>query len=497
MEDVWMQIRNLVGGYIPTLLAALVVLIIGWLIARIISGLVGRSLRKTNIGKKLASWMTGEENADTAKSERWVARGVFWLIMLFVLIGFFQILNLTLVTQPLNQLLNEVFQYAPRVLGAVLLLILAWIVATLLRFVVTRAMTSSKIEERLVSKTDIEEDRRVPLTKSIGEAVYWLVFLLFLPAVLDTMGLQGLLEPVKGMLDKILNILPNIFAAGLILLLGWFVARVLQRIVTNLLVSVGVDNIGKKAGIGATGKQLSNLIGLIVYVLVLIPVLIAAFNVLNIQGITEPASNMLDAILLALPSIFAALLLLAIAYIISKLAAGLIAKLLTGAGFDNILVKLGLAKETSKPKRTPSEVVGYLTMVVIMLFAATEAASLLNFFWLADLLSRFLVFAGQVGLGLLIFGVGLFLSNVVARALIDSQAAHSGILSFSARVAILVLAGAMALRQMGLANEIINIAFGLIVGTIAVAVALAVGIGGRDIAAQELKNWIQALKSKK
>jgi hypothetical protein len=112
---------------------------------------------------------------------------------------------LTLVTQPLNQLLSKVFEFAPQVLGAVLLLILAWIVATILRFVVTRAMTSSKIEEKLVSKTDIEEDRRVPLTKSIGEAVYWLVFLLFLPAVLDTMGLQGLLEPVKGMLNKILS----------------------------------------------------------------------------------------------------------------------------------------------------------------------------------------------------------------------------------------------------------------------------------------------------
>jgi hypothetical protein len=264
-----------------------------------------------------------------------------------------------------------------------------------------------------------------------------------------------------------------------------------------LLVSVGVDNIGKKAGIAATGKQLSQLVGLIVYVLVLIPVLIAAFNVLNIEGITEPASNMLDAILLALPSIFAALILLAIAYIVAKLAAGLITKVLTGAGFDNILVTLGLAKQGGKPKRTPSEVVGYLTLVIIMLFAATEAASLLNFFWLADLLSRFLVFAGQVGLGLLIFGVGMFLANVVARALIDSQASHAGLLSLAARVAILVLAGAMALRQMGLANEIINIAFGLIVGTIAVAVALAVGIGGRDIAAQELKEWVQSLKSKK
>ena len=58
-----------------------------------------------------------------------------------------------------------------------------------------------------------------------------------------------------------------------------------------------------------------------------------------------------------------------------------------------------------------------------------------------------------------------------------------------ARVAIVLLTGAMALRQMGLANDIINLAFGLIVGAAAVAVAIAFGIGGRDLAARQLENW--------
>ena len=388
MQQIWEQMQQLIGGYIPVLLAALAILIIGWLIARIISGLVGRSIRRTNIGKKMASWISGEEVADSLKAERWVAKTVFWLVMLFVLIGFFQVLDLTLITVPLNQLLNEVFQYAPRVFGAALLLAVAWVVATLLRFVVIRAMTSSKIEERLVAKTDLEEDRRAPLTKSLAEAVYWLVFLLFLPAVLDAMGLQGLLEPVRGMLSKILGTLPNLFAAGLILLVGWFAARVLQRIVTNLLISVGADNIGKKAGISSfAGKQqLSGFIGLITYVMVFIPVLIAALNVLKLDAITAPASNMLDAILSAVPAIFAALVVLVIAYVVAKVVAGLITRVLAGAGFDSVLARLGLVKEGGNVKRTPSEVVGGLTLLGIMLFAATEAAGLMEFSWAAELL---------------------------------------------------------------------------------------------------------------
>ncbi|MBN1235254.1 MAG: hypothetical protein JW999_04290 [Methanotrichaceae archaeon] len=56
----------------------------------------------------------------------------------------------------------------------------------------------------------------------------------------------------------------------------------------------------------------------------------------------------------------------------------------------------------------------------------------------------------------------------------------------AARISILAFAGAMALRQMGPANEIINLAFGLLLGAIAVAIALAFGLGGKEIAAHPL-----------
>ena len=51
----------------------------------------------------------------------------------------------------------------------------------------------------------------------------------------------------------------------------------------------------------------------------------------------------------------------------------------------------------------------------------------------------------------------------------------------------------MALRQMGLANEIISLAFGLTLGAVAVAVAIAFGLGGREIAARQLDGWVRSL----
>jgi hypothetical protein len=495
MQVIVSQIAQLVGAYIPSLVGALLILIIGWLVALIASAIVRGVLRRTTLDDRLARWIAGDEAAKGVEVDQWVGKGVYYLIMLFVLIAFFQALGLTLITQPLNQLLVQVFQYAPQLLGAGLLLLLAWIIASALRLLITRVLTAARLDERLGSEAGVEE--RVPLTKSLGDAVYWLVFLLFLPAILTALNLGGLLGPVQSMVDEVLAFLPNLFAAGVILAVGWFVARIVQRIVTNLLAAVGSDRLSERVGLAPVlGKQqLSGLLGLIVYILILIPVLIAALNALALEAVTQPASNMLNTILGAFPDIFAAGLVLAIAYVVGRVVAGLISNLLTGVGFNAILARLGLGKEPAAGERTPSEIVGYLVLVAIMLFATIEATQLLGFSLLAELVSEFTVFAGQIVLGLIIFAIGLWLSNLAARTIQASRAAQAGLLAMAARVSILALAGAMALRQMGLANEIINLAFGLLLGAIAVAAALAFGLGGRDMAGRQLEGWLHSVKS--
>jgi len=493
------QIARLVGGYIPNLIAALAILIIGWLVALILSAIVRGVLRRTTLDDRLARWIMGEEAARGVEVERQIGRGVYYLIMIFVLIAFFQTLGLTIITEPLNRLLVQVFQYAPRLLGAGLLLLVAWIVASALRLVISRVLTAAKIDERLGSEAGLEEEKRVPLAQTLGNAVYWLVFLLFLPAVLGALELEGLLQPVQGMINQILSFLPNIFAAGLILAVGWFIARIVQQIVSNLLAAIGTDRLSERVGlVPVLGKQqLSGLLGLVVYVLILIPVLIAALNALALEAITQPASNMLNVILDAIPAVFAATLVLVIAYVVGRVVAGLITNLLTGVGFNAILARLGLGQEPAEGERTPSEVMGYLVLVAIMLFAAIEASRLLGFVLLADLVAQFTAFAGQVILGLIIFAIGLYLANLAASTVRASGAAQAGLLALAARVSILVLAGAMALRQMGLANEIINLAFGLLLGAVAVAAALAFGLGGREAAAREVEGWLQSIKSER
>ncbi len=490
------QIGELLAVNVLHVIAAVLILVIGWIVALIISSGVRAALRRTGLGEKLQEWSGEEQKTGTEDVARWVSKLVFYIVMFFVLIGFFQYLGLQLIAEPLTVFLSRLFEYLPMVFGALVLVVIAWVLATVLRMVILRVLTAAKIDERFGEQAEIEEEKKIPLSEIISKAVFWIVILLFIPAILTALQLQGLLVPVQSMTETVLTFLPNILAAGVILLVGWFVARVLRRITTNLLAAVGADRLSERLGVSeAMGRQqISYLVGLLVYALVLIVTIIAALNALALEAITQPASNMLNMILEALPAIFAATLVLVIAYLVAKVVKGLLSSLLDAVGFNAILARLGIGGEQTEGRWTPSEAAGYIALVVIMLFAAIEAAGLLGFTLLADLVAQLLVFISHIILGLVIFGIGLYLSNLAYRAIKVAESRQADFLARVARYAILILAGAIALQRMGLADEIILIAFGLLLGTIAVTVILAFGVGGKDIAARELDEWIKSFK---
>jgi hypothetical protein len=499
MQDLFNEIVQVLSANVPKLLGALAILVVGWLIAVVVSALLRTGLRRLELDQRLARLAVAEERPKGISVERVITKSVFYLIMLFVLVAFFQVLGPTLATEPMNNLVNRLFEFAPRLVGAALLLLVAWVVASLLRMIILKVLTAAKLDERLGERAGAKAERPIPMVKTLSEAVYWLVFLFFLPAILDALRLEGLLLPVQDMVGKILGYLPSILLAALILVVGWFLARIAQRIAANLLAAAGADRLSEKIGMAPMlgTLQLSGLLGLVVYILILIPVLIAALDALGLEAITRPASSMLDSVLTTIPSIFAAVLLLVVAYFIGRVVARLAANLLAGAGFNGLVTRLGLAKEPPKGERAPSDIVGYLVLVAIMLFAGIEALNLVGFELLAGLVSRFMVFAGHLIVGLIVFAVGLYLANLASKTILASKAAQAGMLALAARISIIVLAAAMALRQMELANEIITLAFGVALGAVALGLAIAFGLGGRDLAGRALDDWYQSIKTKK
>jgi hypothetical protein len=243
------------------------------------------------------------------------------------------------------------------------------------------------------------------------------------------------------------------------------------------------------------GKQnLSGLLGMIVFLLILLPVLIAALEAVELDSLTAPLSSMLESIFLAIPAILAAALILFVAYIIARLVADLVANVLEGIGFDNIMVTLGLAKEATTGKTSASRLVGYIVLIGIMLLAVMAATSVINIPALSLIVAQFLAFAWRIIIGLIIFGLGLWLATFLGNAVMATDWPKRQLASVFAKVAVIALATAMALGQMGLADSIIDMAFGLTLGAIALAIGLAFGLGGREVAGRELDSWVGAVK---
>ena len=511
METVWNDLNDMVGADLWLVLKAIGILVIGWVIAIIVSSVVRGALRRTDVDNRIAAWFAGEKALEKFDLEAAIGKLVFILVMLFAVVAAFEALQMTVVTEPLRALLERVMEFLPRLLSAGLLLGLAWALATGVRFVVTKAIGASRLDDHVREEAGAEAGQGPSLGATVGEALYWFIFLIFLPGILDALALDGMLGPVEAMLAKITGFLPNLFIAAVTLAVGWLLARIVKRIVSSFAAAVGVDAFGERIGLRKAlgGQQLSAILGAVVYVLVLIPILISALSALELEAVTAPLSAMLAMILGAIPQVFAAIVVLAVSFAIARLVGELVANLLTAIGFNRVLAKLGFgapalrapapvegaqATPSAEPAgTTPASVVGSIVVTLIMLFAAMEAANLLGFDSLEGVVDDLLTVAGRVLFGIVIFGVGLWLSNFAASSIAAAGTPNASILSTAARIAILVLAGAVALRQMGLANEIIELAFGLTLGAAAVAAAIAFGMGGRDIAARQLERWTQSL----
>jgi hypothetical protein len=321
--------------------------------------------------------------------------------------------------------------------------------------------------------------------------LFWLVILLFIPAVLGAYDLQGLLAPVQAMVNKVLGMLPNIFAALVIGFVGWLVAKVMRGLVTNLLAAAGVDRAGHSAGLDQS-VRLSRVIGTLVFIFIFVPTLIGALDALKIESVSKPATEMLAQILNAIPHLIAAGLILIVTYYVAKFASALVSRLLAGMGFDTLPEKIGLAQAFGELKA--STLVGMVLMFFAMLFATVEAANQLQFTQVRDLISTFVRFGADVLLGAAILLIGFWLANLAYAAIVKASGENISALARIARIAILGLVTAMGLRAMGIADDIVNIAFGLTFGAAAIAIALSFGLGGREAAGRQMEYWLSKLR---
>ncbi|MBB3763178.1 mechanosensitive ion channel [Sphingomicrobium lutaoense] len=395
---------------------------------------------------------------------------------------------------------EQLIVWGPKILIAIVILIVTHFIAKAVQWGIAKLVDRIPVLKR---DPDIGGDS---VGKELGRLGYWLVWLVGLIVALQPLGLSGVLTPVTNLTNEVFAFLPKLFGAGLFFFAGLILARIVRHIVEAALGAINLERLASRAGISVgeapvkvdsvgeategeapVRSSIARAVGATVSALIIITVSIGALQILEISAISDPASAMLNTILDAIPNVIAAVIWLAIAYIIGKWVKSLIETVLPSLNFDDSVRALGILPAGSSPSR----IVGTIAFTAVLLFAAIEAARQLGGDSIAAILFQVTELGGKVIFGTVVIVVGLFLARLLSN-LVGTSTGEGAYAQTIVKYAIIALFTAIGLTFMGLADQIVMLAFGLILGSAAVATALAFGLGGRDAAARMLEEWQNA-----
>lgn len=356
-----------------------------------------------------------------------------------------------------------------------IILVVTWLIAKVAKWSFAKLVDNVPLFQRAAASGE-------SVGGSLGRIVSLFIWLFGLVAILQALNLNSVIGPVQGLIESFVSFVPKILGAGIIFFVGAMVAKIVRDIVSTTLATINFDKWANLGGAEAvTGNSaISKTIGTIVFILIIVPVSIAALDVLDIPAITDPAKAMLQLVLGSVPLIIGASLLLGIGYVIARWVANMIEEVMPGLGFDRSVDAIGILPEG----RSASAIIAMITQVAIMLFMGIAATRMLGFPELTNIVEAVLKQGTNVVFGAVLIVAGVILARVLKR--LGTSAAGEGVAPALVHWLTVGLFIFIGVKQMNIGGQIIDYAFSAIAAGSAIAFALAFGLGGRDAAAKKL-----------
>ncbi len=380
----------------------------------------------------------------------------------------------------IDSFMNTTGEFLPNIIGAILVLIIGWFIARGLRSLTRTLLGKTDLDNRLFKSTKSNFSPEAMISK----LVYFVVMLIVLMVVLEKLGVSDVLDPVKGMVAEFLSAVPKIITAGIIGFAGYMIATIVSEFMG--FAGESLDRFSTKLGFVTNDFDLGKLVKQLVFVIIFIPILIIAIDKLGFKTLSDPLTGMLQTMLNAIPKLIAASIILAVFYFGGKFVTNILKELLANLGVDNMANKMGIANMLGNNKM--SHIASNLVFAFLMFTGVIAAVEQLEFTQISVLLNDLLEMSGRILFGLIIMAIGNWISTTASGAVSDK------FLGSITRMATLGLFLAIALRTMGIANDIVNLAFGLTLGAVAVAVALSFGLGGREAAGKQMEHILKKFR---
>ena len=382
----------------------------------------------------------------------------------------------------LNSISNSAGDFLPSTLGAVLILIIGWFIAGFLKRIITKLVKRTGIDDKM--KSD-----KITISSFVGKLIYFLAMIFVFMLVLEKLGMQSVLDPVKNLLNGFLAYIPNIIGAGLVGYIGYMLATMVSELVG--MSGETIQRFIPKLGI-SEGFDLVGILKKIVFIFIFIPLLISALNILNMDAISEPATEILTQFFSAIPKVLLAAFILILFVVGGKFITQMIRDILEKMNLDKLTSQLHLGsitKNTNLPRTIAN--IAYFFIVIFGLLTALEK---LEFAQLTEIIHTITALSGKILFGLIIILIGNWVSMLAKNAFGKNES--NTFVASIIRTTVLAIFLAMGLKTMGMADDIINMAFGITLGTIAITVALSFGLGGREAAGKQMGKILEKFNSK-
>lgn len=370
------------------------------------------------------------------------------------------------------------------ILIALVILVLGWFIARFLSKLVSKLIKNTSYDQKVEDKTSFK------LSSLVGKLTFYFLMLFVLLAVLGRLGINEVLTPIENLLNSFVSVLPNILYASIVGIFGYFIAKIVSELVA--LAAGSIEKIAVKMQM-AEPTSLVDLLKRLVFIIVFIPILIQAIDLLDLEAISSPAKSMLTTFIDVIPNIIAAVVIIGLFFFVGRYVTNLLKDLLKSIGTDGFVDKLGLGSILGNQK--PSALIGNIVFFFVMFIGIITGVEKLELLNLSDILNNLLELSGSIMFGLLIMVFGNYLSQLVFKSLSKSE--DNKFVANVARWAILGMFLAISLRAMGIANEIVYLAFGLTLGAVAVAFALMFGLGGREAAGKHVAHILEKFRKEK
>lgn len=333
-------------GFLPTLLGAIALLVVAWILAVLVRKAAQKGLKAAGFGRLLTKWGLTNSDEQANSTIDSIGKVLYYLVWLIFLPGILGMLGLNAISTPITNMLNSVLTFLPKLFAAAVILAIGIFVGRFVKNLVYNLLITVNIDKWISKMTSSDaateeaapsQNQKMTIAKVLANVVYIIILVPVITVALETLQIRSIAEPIIMVLNQVLAAIPNIIVAVILIGVGVILAKFVGDLITGLLQGTGINKLNRyltTPGKVSSSMDLANVIGQVIQAVLIVFFVVEALNVLNL----EVLNTIGQAVIAYLPLVISALLILGIGIIGGTILGNFISQT-TGSQMSGNIVK--------------------------------------------------------------------------------------------------------------------------------------------------------------